>query len=189
MRLRRARLAAVLAPDEIAPTVTVFPLLGVTLPGGFTRPAAAPMGPFAASAGIPDACINPHPRFGALTANIRERRGSCVDIRLPLFKDVHTPEFTASGGGASGGGAAGSGAGGEAPCVRMDAMAYGMGCCCLQVTVQAADEGESRLLFDHMAVLAPIFLALTAASPIMAGRLVDTDTRSVAVFRNGSWHL
>lgn len=42
---------------------------------------------------VPDVCINPHPRFGTLVANIRSRRGSKVDIQVPLFQDTNTPEF------------------------------------------------------------------------------------------------
>ena len=61
-----------------ASTVPAFPLIGV---GDFTEPAAAPNGPTARSLYIPDEAINPHPRFGALTANIRERRGSRPDVR------------------------------------------------------------------------------------------------------------
>ena len=50
------------------------------------------------------------------------------------------------------------------PMIHMDCMAFGMGCCCLQVTFQASDLDESRLLYDQLAVLAPIMLALTAAT-------------------------
>lgn len=50
-------------------------------------------GPIFKSKYIPDGCINPHPRFGTLVANIRERRGSKVDIQVPLFEDKNTPEF------------------------------------------------------------------------------------------------
>jgi glutamate--cysteine ligase catalytic subunit len=61
--------------------------------------------------------------------------------------------------------------------IHMDAMAFGMGCCCLQVTFQARDVDESRFLYDQLAVLAPIFMALTASTPIVKGRLADTDAR------------
>lgn len=40
--------------------------------------------------------------------------------------------------------------------VHMDAMAFGMGCCCLQITFQAKDVDESRFIFDQLAVLAPM---------------------------------
>ena len=61
--------------------------------------------------------------------------------------------------------------------VYMDAMAFGMGCCCLQVTFQACDVGESRHLYDQLAVLSPVLLALTAATPIARGVLLDQDVR------------
>ena len=38
----------------------------------------------------------------------------------------------------------------------MDAMAFGMGMCCLQVTFQARDLSESRYLYDQLAILCPI---------------------------------
>ena len=63
------------------------------------------------------------------------------------------------------------------PAVHMDAMAFGMGCCCLQITFQAKDVDESRFMYDQLAVVAPIMMALTASTPIMKGRLLDTDCR------------
>ncbi|CAJ1351566.1 unnamed protein product [Effrenium voratum] len=158
MRLRRGRLLSALKQDEIAPTLVTFPLMGVS---DFVRPAAPPGGEASQSDFVPDACINPHPRFGTLTGNIRRRRGSKVDIRVPLFKDEKTPEFATE----------------EKPMVHMDCMAFGMGCCCLQVTFQASDIDESRFLYDQLAVLAPIMMALTAATPIVKGRLAATDVR------------
>jgi len=160
MRLRRRRLLAALSDDEIAPYMVNFPLLGV---GRFAEPWEAPRGPVANSECIPDNVINPHPRFGTLSRNIRTRRGANVDIRLPLFRDTHTPEYS-------------KGSALE-PVVKMDAMAYGMGCCCLQVTFQARDLQESRYMYDQLAVLAPIMLAFSAAAPVFKGRLVDTDVR------------
>ena len=59
----------------------------------------------------------------------------------------------------------------------MDAMAFGMGCCCLQITFQATDVDESRFLYDQLAVMAPIMMALTASTPVLKGRLADTDCR------------
>lgn len=40
--------------------------------------------------------------------------------------------------------------------VHMDAMAFGMGCCCLQITFQAKDVEESRFIYDQLAVMAPM---------------------------------
>ncbi|RYG51423.1 hypothetical protein EON67_03395, partial [archaeon] len=42
--------------------------------------------------------------------------------------------------------------------VHMDCMAYGMGCCCLQVTFQARDLAESRYLYDTLGVLSPLMV-------------------------------
>ncbi|KAL1504363.1 hypothetical protein AB1Y20_010769 [Prymnesium parvum] len=160
MRLRRKRLAAVLKSTEHALTIPAFPLLGV---GEFTEPNAKPDNQVTQSSTAPDALITPIPRFHALTRNIRLRRGSKVDIRVPLFADVNTDAAALAEG------------------IKMDAMAYGMGCCCLQVTFQARDIDESRHLYDHLAVLAPVMLALTAATPILHGKLADTDVRWATV--------
>jgi glutamate--cysteine ligase catalytic subunit len=174
MILRRCRLLSVLQPNEIVPYVTSFPLMGtedfVALPpDGFSAP-------YSQSEYVPDHVINPHPRFAALVRNIRTRRGSKVNIRVPLFQDTETPEFLAM----------------IAerdneqtdecpvPCqpeIHMDCMAFGMGMCCLQVTFQARDVAESRYMYDQLAVLAPIMLAMTAATPIFKGRLSDIDAR------------
>jgi glutamate--cysteine ligase catalytic subunit len=40
----------------------------------------------------------------------------------------------------------------------MDAMGFGMGCCCLQLTFQCCNVGEARRLYDAMVPLAPIFV-------------------------------
>lgn len=61
--------------------------------------------------------------------------------------------------------------------IHMDAMAFGMGCCCLQITFQGKDIDESRFMYDQLAVLAPIMMALTAATPFLRGRIADTDAR------------
>ena len=43
--------------------------------------------------------------------------------------------------------------------------------------VQARDVDESRYMYDQLAILSPVMLALTAATPVLKGRLVDTDVR------------
>ena len=92
MRLRRRRLLTALNDDEIAPTVATFPLLGALGDDG-TVPPTKVGGPRTDSEYIGDGIINPHPRFGTLTENIRKRRGEKVNIRVPLFRDVNTPEY------------------------------------------------------------------------------------------------
>ncbi len=92
MRLRRKRILTALHEDEIAPTISAFPMIGSQGDDGSFPPVPVG-GPRTQSDYIGDGIINPHPRFGTLTANIRERRGSKVNIRIPLFRDVNTVEF------------------------------------------------------------------------------------------------
>jgi len=363
MRLRRKRIMSVLDDNEIAPTVTVFPLLG-TLGDDGSIPKTSVGGEKTQSAYIGDGIINPHPRFGTLSANIRQRRGEKVCIRVPLYRDKNTPEYKNLQTSANSHGCCGSdalqlwryGQGEESrlkygndyvvvgcasnesagiessatlckwlvdvkcegcmglfyrskpdvivadadwprngdivvgseipdipgwirlqngyylpiksddgkisflqkadsklhssteekrrlgsttplfhrssidpnsadkvnselssiledslaglsltkdnqqdnknndtvinqfdndtnnlqrvqPAIHMDAMAFGMGCCCLQVTFQSEDIEESKFMYDQLAVLAPIMMALTAATPFHKGRIADTDTR------------
>jgi glutamate--cysteine ligase catalytic subunit len=42
--------------------------------------------------------------------------------------------------------------------VYMDAMGFGMGCCCLQVTFQACNIKEARTLYDQLTPLCPILV-------------------------------
>jgi glutamate--cysteine ligase catalytic subunit len=92
MRLRRKRILTVLNENEIAPTVSAFPMIGALGDDGSVPPTPVG-GDRTLSEYIGDGIINPHPRFGTLTANIRQRRGSKVNIRVPLFRDINTPEF------------------------------------------------------------------------------------------------
>ena len=87
MRLRRKRMLSVLKEDEIAPTVTIFPLLG-TLGDDGSVPATSVGGVKTESEYIGDGIINPHPRFGTLSSNIRQRRGEKVCIRVPLYRKL-----------------------------------------------------------------------------------------------------
>lgn len=48
----------------------------------------------------------------------------------------------------------------EANQVYMDCMAFGMGCCCLQVTFQAADMNQARFIYDQFAILSPIMVKM-----------------------------
>jgi glutamate--cysteine ligase catalytic subunit len=134
---------------------------------------------------ISDAVLHPHPRFATLTQNIRERRGSKVDINIPV--DLHPDEpapisqSAISENGVSAVGDAlrttGLTSGLDVAGLHLDAMAFGMGCCCLQVTTQTHSEEQSRYLHDQLAVLSPLLHALSASTPIVNGRLAATDTR------------
>jgi glutamate--cysteine ligase catalytic subunit len=198
MRLRRRLAESLLQANERLAYIPAFPMMGV---GEFTEPVHPPGGKVSHSRFLPDAIINEHPRFATLTANIRKRRGAKVDIRVPLFQDVNTAaameeeakmvdELRAAHERAM---AAAAARGPQAveeerwnaiPAsydprreIYMDAMGFGMGCCCLQVTFQARNLTEARHLYDQLAVLAPIMLALTAGSPFFAGKIANTDVR------------
>lgn len=43
--------------------------------------------------------------------------------------------------------------------VYMDAMGFGMGCCCLQLTFQACNIAEARTLYDQLTPLCPIMVS------------------------------
>lgn len=198
MRLRRTEVAKLLQPNQTLLTITAFPRMGCGL---FTTPPTPELyGPCARSFFISDAAIQPHPRFPTLTQNVRIRKGRKVDIRLPLFIDEHTervqnliPKDTehrsllkdavtrleTEGQKDHPGYKLLTDALEEKvdKTIVMDAQAFGMGCNCLQVTIQGRDMSESRFLYDQLAVMAPLMLALTAATPAVRGLLADTDVR------------
>lgn len=158
-------------PSECPLTITSYPMLG-SPNEVFTDPPHEPNGPAAQSLFLPDELINKHARFPTLTANIRSRRGKKVSINVPIFKDTNTPSpFVDFSEVAEPKGAA------LVDHIYMDAMGFGMGCCCLQLTFQATDIDEARNLYDQLTPLAPIMLALTAASPAYRGYLSNQDAR------------
>lgn len=173
-RRKRANRALQEMGDLCLVSTTCWPRLGTPDFWSPRRPNEVLGGGPSQSLFIPDSCINPHPRFPTLTGNIRRRRGRKVDIKVPLFKDTATnesklPHYTVATQDLKATETRGE--------IYMDAMGFGMGCCCLQVTFQARDLDESRHLYDQLAVLCPIFLALTAGTPVLKGLLADTDVR------------
>ena len=120
--------------------------------------------PYTKSIFLNDNIINKHPRFGALAKNIRERRGKKVEIKIPLFKDINTNlEVTP-----------------EEPYknfVYMDAMGFGMGNCCVQVTVGTCCLGSALYLYDELIPFTPILLAISSNTPLFKGKLTDYDNR------------
>ncbi|KAF6203999.1 hypothetical protein GE061_002338 [Apolygus lucorum] len=176
MRYRREECQQLLGPDERCLTLTSYPRLGI---GIFTDPPTVPdpLGSASKSLFIPDDVIfSGHPRFKTLTRNIRMRRGEKVAINIPVFKDSKTTspfvdDFESLGDNGESQKAA------LPDHIYMDAMAFGMGCCCLQLTFQACNIEEARTLYDQLTPLCPIMLALTAASPIHRGVLADVDCR------------
>ncbi|XP_071442481.1 glutamate--cysteine ligase catalytic subunit isoform X1 [Hetaerina americana] len=176
MRYRREQAAKLMHPGERLMTLTSFPRIGCP---AFTEPVhpTKPTSGATRSLFFPDEAIFPgHPRFKTLTRNIRQRRGEKVAINLPIFKDVKTPspfveDYLLYGDDGEARRAA------LPDHVYLDAMGFGMGCCCLQLTFQACNINEARTLYDQLAPLCPILLALTAASPFHRGLITDVDCR------------
>jgi glutamate--cysteine ligase catalytic subunit len=180
MKRRRKIARRHMKANQCPVTLTTFPRLGTK--GDFTTPYYPPSGPILRSQFVPDEIAYPHIRFPTLAANIRSRRGRKVELNVPIFKDANTPrpfkdptvdydlrnwpEDDDVRNGAV-----------KDNCVYMDAMAFGMGSCCLQITFQAKNITEGRKLYDQLSPLGPIMLAMTAATPIYKGFLVDTDVR------------
>ncbi|KAH9425316.1 hypothetical protein DERP_005919 [Dermatophagoides pteronyssinus] len=194
MRLRRKQVIDLLNENETILSISPFPSLGTfdfCEPSSFVHPTYG----YSRSLFFPDEAIyTGHPRFRTLANNIRERRGRNVDIYLPIFRDQNTSSpfrenfvdslnidptsiddeekekyeeiarereriFR------------------KDDHIYMDAMGFGMGCCCLQVTFQASNIDEACCLYDQLAPLCPIMMALSAASPIFRGFLSDIDCR------------
>ena len=61
--------------------------------------------------------------------------------------------------------------------IFLDHIGFGTGLCCLQVTMQGSDLDEARWLYDQLAPLTPLMVALSAATPIYRGILADVDAR------------
>ena len=121
---------------------------------------------------LSDKIINRHPRFGNLTRNIRQRRGSKVDIKIPLFKDKNTDITTVSKLDPVPG------------YITMDAMGFGMGCCSLQVTIGSDFLDDCLKIYDQLIPLAPLFLVLTSSAPIHRGKLSDYDNRWIIISKS-----
>ncbi|KND86648.1 Glutamate--cysteine ligase [Tolypocladium ophioglossoides CBS 100239] len=180
MKLRRKIAKEHMLSAEYPITLTTFPRIGS--PGQFTYPFYPPSGPRLRSQFVPDEIANPHIRFPTLAANIRSRRGRKVQVNVPVFHDKNTPnpwkdptvnfdlhnwpEDDDERNGAA-----------PVDYIHMDAMAFGMGSCCLQITFQAKNITEGRQLYDQLSPLGPIMLALTAATPVYKGFLANTDVR------------
>ncbi|CAH1772328.1 unnamed protein product [Owenia fusiformis] len=180
MRLRREEVIKLLNKNETALSLTAFPRTGClnfSEPPHKATPEAGPKEGASRSLFYPDEVIfQGHPRFKTLTRNIRHRRKEKVIINIPVFKDTKTKEpfiedFSVLGDDGEAARAA------KPDHIYMDCMGFGMGCSCLQMTFQACNIAEARSLYDQLTPLTPIFLALSAASPIHRGFLSDIDCR------------
>ena len=121
--------------------------------------------PYSQSNYSKDVTITDHPRFHMLTKNIRNRKGEKVKIKIPIYKDENTNLTTPTQ---------------DEPypgSIYMDAMAFGMGNCCLQATVGTPSINAALYIYDQFIPLAPLLLALTSSSPIYKGKLSEYDNR------------
>ncbi|CAO3626798.1 unnamed protein product [Cunninghamella blakesleeana] len=176
MKRRRKLAKEVCHPDDYPITLVTYPRLGCP---DELYPEYDTNGPLMESIFLPDQMIDHTIRFISLNSNIKGKRGAKVAINIPIYRDlkirdsfmdpslslykednnkkmhqVALPDH-----------------------IYMDSIVFGGSCCCLQVTLQACDINEARAIYDQLAPMAPIMLALTAATPIFRGYLVDTDTR------------
>ncbi|KAI1289280.1 Glutamate--cysteine ligase catalytic subunit [Halotydeus destructor] len=177
MNLRRQQVESLLSPDEVLLTLTTYPRLGCP---DFTSP-ACDVDPSDASGSlfIPSGAIyTKHRRYISGGENIRSRLGRKVVINVPVFKDANTADPSLEAVVVQDDEAK---AGSKPGHIYMDSMMYGMGCCCLQVTVQASNLDQARQIHDNWIALCPIMLALSASSPINRGYLTDHDVRWSAI--------
>ncbi|CAG8448828.1 10011_t:CDS:2 [Racocetra fulgida] len=134
MKLRREIISKFLRPNEVAITLTSFPRLGAS--GQFLEPHYEPAGNAARSLFVPD----------EVAINVPIFRDKCtpdpfIDTTIPLNRNLFPEDKEAAEGAA------------QSDHIYMDAMVFGMGCCCLQITFQACNAEEARRLYDQLAVM------------------------------------
>jgi len=181
MASRRIKIQSMCQGGDMLFSGTVFPLLGV---GDYFVPKTGSedhsrnhknlleeekvdyckLNPLSHSQFVHDETISCHPRFITNTENIRLRRGEKISLLAPIYHDKNTsfeptenepyPGF-----------------------IYMDALHFGMGSGCLQLTFGTKNIDDARYLADQMAVISSIMLPLSAATSIYKGKLADTDVR------------
>ncbi|CAE6440672.1 unnamed protein product [Rhizoctonia solani] len=178
MRNRRKLAKAYLLPSESLMTLTSFPRLGVREP--FTHhPENDPINSTTSeSLFLSGDITSPNARFPSLVANMKNRRGTKVAANVPLYFDTNTPRPFVdpsipweTGVSTEDHGAI------KHDHIYLDTTSFGAGCCCLQVTLQARDVDEARVIYDALVPITPIMMALTASSPAYRGYLSDVDCR------------
>lgn len=174
MRLRKQEAQKHLDPNEYLMTFSTFPMLGCpdfTYPKSRTTPDTG----ITSSIFFPDdAVFKGHPKYATSILNNRKRRKSKSGMNIPIFMDVNTPkpfieDLSTYYGGPS-----------RELYSKLDHIyleGIGASCSCLQVTFQASNLTEARILYDQLTPLTPILLAMSASSPIWRGYLSDIDCR------------
>lgn len=149
LEARRIKVNESLPPNEKMMALSVFPLLGA-------EPLMDPQRNMEVEISEYDGGIS-HGPYGIAKDNIEARsRKLQLQITVPVFQDTNTKRASE---------------------IRLQHILFGPGACGLQATFQCTTLAEARELHDQLVVLGPIFLALTAATPVYQGLLADTDAR------------
>ena len=177
MKARRDKITSVLNnKDEAVLTLSIFPRICTP---GFTWPCFDPSHERGLSGSLhwPDqATCQAHDRYHHMTANITARRGRRPRVNVPVYQDVNTCQGCLEV--LSEKGEDGSRQADQLPGhVFLDSSWATLGHCSLQLTIQGRDLEEARKIFDLLVPLAPIILALSAATPCLKGHLTATDCR------------
>lgn len=163
-------------------SLTSYPRLGcppnfTSPPINYTTETLHQQNNYTKSIFFPEQCINSHPRFKTLANNIRSRKGRKVEINVPIFKDKNTPKNFIDPLVLQSNNEDSIKNGVKPDMIYLDSMGFGMGMSCLQMTFQAQNIEEARLLYDQLNSLGPLVLALSASTPIFRGYLADIDAR------------
>lgn len=152
--LRRQLINRFLLPHQQAMSLCVFPRVGVK--DTWTTPSP------------PNRLVCPLPRYQLLAKNVQSRPQGRMRTYFPISRD-HLTSSPFRDDPPTGKGIL------EHLC--LDELEIGTGCCSIQTTFQAANESEARWLYDQLIPLGHVLLAMTAATPMWKGYLVDTDIR------------
>lgn len=154
IRFRRQLINRFLLPHQQAMSLCVFPRVGVD--DIWTTP------------NPPNRLVCPLPRYQLLANNVQSRPQGRMRTYFPIYRDVLTfnsfRDDPPTGKGIP-------------DHICLDELEIGTGCCSIQTTFQAVNETEARWLYDQLIPLGHVLLAMTAATPIWKGYLVDTDIR------------
>ena len=177
MRHRRKLAAGLLRHDERLLSLAAFPMLGcadTTDPPTVADPDCLQPDSVTGSVLLSDQLISPHVRYVTMVRHILARRQRKTCIQAPVCQDVvvKTASIKIQDG---------FGFQRTSDCppdhVIMDSCVFGHACCSLQVTMQAPDLQQAMWLYDQLAPLCPLLLALTAAAPVHHGYLTQWDSR------------
>ncbi|KAI1614936.1 glutamate-cysteine ligase-domain-containing protein [Exophiala viscosa] len=176
----RRMIQSCLDKNEAVLSMPEFPRIGA--PGTYTEPALPNNGVVLQSQFMPDGLLSDYERYGTIHDNmLHRRRKRPVRVRVPIFKDTETPwpwresrQFPHKNH------AQESDVNKHEQVdnyIYGDSMAFGPTACGLQVTMQMKDLAQCRYIHDQLCVLAPVIMALSAATPFFRGLLTDWDLR------------